>query len=126
MKLNIDCVRDVMLAVENAEYGERKNISALYEELEGKYTEEEIEYTCLKLNEGGKIEANLVSRMGGAPVGVKSVNDLTYDGHQFIDNIRKDSTWNIVKNKALKVGSFSIKAIASIAEKVVTDLIINS
>lgn len=126
MKLNIDCVRDVMLTLEEAEYGELTTISTLCKKLEDKYTEEEITYTCLKLDEGGLIDAMLVSMMNSSIKGVKAINDITFEGHQFLEDIRKNSTWNIIKDKALKIGSFSIKTLVAIAEKVIADLIINN
>lgn len=123
MKLNIDCVRDVLLTLEDAEFGDRTTIAALYEKLDNKYTEEEVEYTCLKLAEGGLIEAELVSIMGLALKGVKAVDDITYDGHQFIANIRQNTTWNKVKDVSKKVGASSINAVLQIASSLAKEAI---
>ena len=40
---------------------------------------------------------------------------LTWNGHQFLDNVRNDTVWNAVKEKAKQYGQFSIKTLASAA-----------
>ena len=123
MKLNIDCVRDVMLTLEEAEYGELTTISILCKKLEDKYTEEEITYTCLKLDEGGLIDAMLVSMMNSSMKGVKAINDITFEGHQFLNNIRDNKVWGKTKTVLSKVSSVSISFVSSIASQVLATLI---
>lgn len=123
MKLNIDCVRDVMLTLEEAEYGEPTTISTLCKKLEEKYTNEEITYTCLKLDEGGLIDAMLVPMAKSSMNGVKSINDITFEGHQFLNNIRDNKVWGKTKTILSKVSSVSISFVSSIASQVLANFI---
>lgn len=51
MRLDIDCVRDVLMAVEQKGFGQSYTISNLHDLLD--YSSDQIEYTCLKLSEAG-------------------------------------------------------------------------
>ena len=51
--------------------------------------------------------------------------DLTYTGHQFLADIRSESTWNKTKSIAKNVGSESLHALKDIAVSVVTSAIQN-
>ena len=48
MRLDIDCVRDVLMAVEQKGFGQSYTISNLHDLLD--YSSDQIEYTCLKLS----------------------------------------------------------------------------
>ena len=51
------------------------------------------------------------------------IHDLTPIGHEFAQNIRSDTVWNSVKDKASAIGSFSLKSLQAIAVNVVSSLI---
>ena len=51
--------------------------------------------------------------------------DLTYPGHQFLADVRSDTTWNKTKNIAKNVGSESLHVLKDIAVEVVTAAIQN-
>lgn len=120
--LNPDCVRDVLMAVEGCDYGERLTVKRLSEKLPD-YSEEELCYTCIKLEEGGYLKLMLIHMTGTQMPGIKQIGDLTYEGHEFLSNIRKDDIWSGVKTVASKVGSTSLSALGQIAANVVTELI---
>lgn len=115
MVLNPDCVRDVLLCVENCGFGERLNLIRLHERLPD-YTEEDLCYTCLKLEEGGYLD--LMTVQGKGTLLVKQINDLTYSGHEFLNTIREDGNWGKVKDVAKKAGVFSLKTLGEIAQEV--------
>ncbi len=50
MKLNLDCVRDILLTVENAKYEETLTFDKLHNLLPN-YTEEDLHYCLVKLDE---------------------------------------------------------------------------
>ncbi len=49
--------------------------------------------------------------------------DISPQAHEFINNIRTDGVWEKVKEKATKIGSFSIDALSKIAVSVISALI---
>lgn len=122
MKLNPDCVRDVLLAIEETELDEHISPATLHSSLP-QYSEEEIEYTCLMLDDGGYLHVMTVNLPMRSVPGVKSISSLTYAGHEFIANIRKDTVWSGVKDIATKIGTTSLPGLTQIAANVVTELI---
>lgn len=55
-------------------------------------------------------------------VGFKII-DITWDGHDFLNNIKEPSIWEATKNGAKKIGTTSASAIAFIAKEIVKNLI---
>lgn len=43
---------------------------------------------------------------------------LTWSGHELLDNVRNDTVWNAVKQKAKKFGGFSLSALANSAKAI--------
>lgn len=123
MKLDLDCMRDIMIFVEDINYGEYILTSSLKENLPNpNYSDNDISYTCLKLYEAGLIDG-MVTDYGGGFHYVKYINDITYKGHQFLADIHSDTVWNNIKEIASTVGSKSVPAIMQIASNVITALI---
>lgn len=114
MKLNLDCIRAVMLAVENKPLGETLSIREL--EACTHFPEDDVIYTCLKLEEAGFLDLLTVPIRGPLP-GIKSVGELSYAGHEFLNSIRSDDIWAKTKKHAKDLGSFSLPFVQSIALK---------
>lgn len=122
MRLNSDCVRDILLMVE-----EKVDYHRIFELEFGdslptklkKYSNEELLYHIRQCN-----LANLIIEPhffdGGKYV---TISDLSPDGHQFLANIRNDNIWGKVKKIAGVVGSNSLSAVTQIASNVITELI---
>ena len=123
MKLDLDCIRDILIAVEDIEYGKNLTISTLQEKIPN-YSENELQYHCLKLLEGGFLDAT-TNRYIRSHKQISKINDLTYEGHQFLSNIRSDTAWNKTKEVAKNIGVESLQAIKDIAVATVTALIQN-
>lgn len=118
MKLDMDCVRDVLLEMEAMEYGESLHINQLAEKPSlSKYSENEVQYTCLKLKEAGFIEALTIHALR-APLQIVDVSDITYAGHEFLNTIRENQNWEKVKTTAKKAGVYSLKGLLEISQKV--------
>lgn len=117
MVLDSDCVRDVLMTVERCEFGETLTLEALCQQV-NRHSKEEVWYTCLKLEEGGFLRLTLVPQMRQVLPGIKSIDDLTYQGHEFIAKIRDAQQWIAVKKGIKAVRNYSLSAISSIAEGV--------
>lgn len=123
MELNKECVRDVLLSCEELlkmdEEGYMNSLS--HEELElvlPNYKTEDIIYTVVKLKEAGFLDVKVTRASGNILVDVR-INDITFTGHEFLNDIRDDNNWKKVKEIAKSVGAFSINMIAQIAVGVI-------
>lgn len=123
MKLDHDCVRDILLAVEDCGFDERINLNTLEQKLPT-YPEEQLWYTCLKLEEGGYLELITVPMIRMPMPGIKQIKGLTYQGHEFLDSIREKKNWEKTKHVAQKAGVFSLKALSEIAKNVASAAVI--
>ena len=119
MRLNPDCIRDILLTVEDKSDGSSSvTIARNTDPRLDPYTAGEIYYHVRQC-----VEVNLLSGMKEDMLGNCTVRDLTPAGHEFIANIRKDTLWERTKETAKSVGSNSLKAIAQIASYVVAEVI---
>lgn len=122
LHLNPDCVRDILVTVEENEFGNSLSLSTLVELLPA-YTEDELTYACLKLNEGDLLDVLTVNAIGLTHPAIVEIKELTFYGHEFLDNIKSDNVWNKTKQVAKGVGSFSLQTIKDISTAVISDLI---
>jgi len=116
VKLDHDCVRDVLLTVEAATRGQLR-LPYLCRQLP-QYDEDALNYTCLKLSEGGYLDAEIHAVCGETFPALIWINSMTYQGHEFLDTIRDDTNWGRVKATAKKAGVFSMSALAEISQGV--------
>ena len=114
MKLNLDCVRDIMLAVEEAPLNQIITLKYLSEKT--KHNADDVYYSCMKLSETGYLKIKTVIFSGHAQPQIADINELTYRGHNSLDSIRSNSVWDKVKEtiKARGLAS-SIEVIGEIA-----------
>ena len=54
---------------------------------------------------------------------IKSIQDLTCSGHEFLISIRSETTWHKTKEAAKKAGNYSLTAISEIAKSVTVSVI---
>ena len=95
MKLNPDCIRDILLELEKLDLNESITIPELSNKLT-EYAKDEVIYNCLKLREANFIIAPTKQYVTGSMI--VSIMDITYEGHQFLSNIRSNNIWNKTKN----------------------------
>lgn len=118
MKLNPDCVRDVLLLTEN-ETGYCKYLMVSRRnclQLMPGYTEDEILYHITQCQNFNFIKAS-------DSLGAVTIMDLTPKGHAFLENIRDNDNWSATKKTASKVGSFSLDVLSNIAASISAALI---
>lgn len=122
MKLNPNCIRDILLTIENNNFGEYMTLIELNNKLSN-YTQDELHYCCLKLKEADFLELSTLRIVGYNVEQIKTINDLTFKGHEFLENIKNDNNWNKTKDIAKTVGSFSINTLKDISVSVISNLI---
>lgn len=121
MKLNPDCIRDLLLDIE-----ENTSIhkSVIYkfdlpqEDRLAKYTNEEVEYHLAQC----ELNDYLVGYRNYAGNSVE-VNYLSPAGHAFLADVRSDSVWQHTKAVAGKIGAWSLDTLSKIAVNVVSEII---
>lgn len=126
MKYNLDCARDILFLLEDKltispdlEF-DILSIQEIALDLT-KYEIQDIANTLIVLEEAGFIVASSLDANNA--LSEFAVSRITYDGYQFIENIRSVTVWNQTKSVCLKVGSFSISTISQIAVSIITSLI---
>lgn len=121
MKLNHECVRELMLLIE-----ESLNYSVYIDtkvvEIKG-FTTEEIVYTADKLLEAGYITANRHAYLGGDHIPQIDILSITWEGHKFLDTVRDNKVWKSTKSIISKFSSVSITMIENIASNVIVEII---
>ncbi|MCI9142793.1 MAG: DUF2513 domain-containing protein [Lachnospiraceae bacterium] len=138
MKLDLDCVRKVLLCVEN-NTGLRKFcffIDSGLEESEiiigntpapppdyQKKLLKEFDNDTLIYHVNYCIEAGLLTT--NQPLGTYRtvIEDLTPQGHSFLETIRDNNIWSGVKGIASKIGVKSLESVIQISSNVLTQLI---
>lgn len=127
MKLNIDCIRDIMLYLENTleiKYDEEnyeiiKSEISCMEIIEALsiYSPEDIWYSICILSSNDYIDA----------VGTEEftrdfrVTDITYTGHKFIESIKPQPIWNKTKSIISKIGTHTLKFVEDTAQKIAVE-----
>lgn len=122
MKLDPNCVRDILLELEKLPYQKSCTISDLGNVLSS-YQEDELSYSCFKLAEANYIDITSIQTIASSGPEIRSINDITFYGHEFLNNIRSDTVWDDVKAVGAKIGANSVSAFTQIASGVVTALI---
>ena len=126
MKLNYDCLRMVLTEIENFQSID-ENLKYQDMTLDDMikaipdFSKNDIAYVTLKAKEAGLIHANIMNADGRIYACIYT--SLTYDGHQFLDNVRNDNIWAKTKSIAKEIGCTSLKSLISISEKVISTII---
>ena len=110
MKLNPDCIRDILISVE-----EKTSLNDPIRFDPGKIPSTLTQYPDDVILYGGKTYWFL---NGGC-----MVQYLSPLGHQFLSDIRSDNNWTKTKEIAHTVGSESLSAIKDIATGVISSLV---
>lgn len=120
MKLDSECVRAILLETEKLAFEDELSFDELKSRLP-KFTEDQLAYTCIKLKEGELLKVATMD--ANNHTFVMSIYDLTYKGHEFLNNIHSESVWNTVKSIGSQIGATSVGALTQIAVDVVTVMI---
>ena len=116
MRLNHECVRQIMLLIEsdisyNQPLGKEELLS--HPKLQS-FTKEEILYAVLRLDEDNFIKCDIL-QADNSQIYHLSLSGLTRSGHEFLNNIRDNKVWAFVKQTASKTASASLPILAQLA-----------
>ena len=119
MKLDHDFVRNILLKVEDC--GRPVGIGKKeYDELmmDNHKSFEELAYTIQKLIEGNIVSSKIVWG-NNKPVYIMPTN-LTFQGHEYLDNIRDAKIWRKTKSMTSKFASVSIDIMSKVAAELIS------
>ena len=124
MKLNNDCIRDVLLYIEeNVNYKkeggaiipDRKSFYNIADALSLDYAKEDVYYTLTILREAHYIETSGEAMNDTGSITRGFVNRLTWEGHEFLDGVREETIWEVAKEGAEQVKVSSLSMLKEIA-----------
>ena len=122
-ELNFECIRDVLKYVRDYlglnDDGSHTEISwkQIYSDktLLAKYEDPNIiRYTLEKLLEAGYIRVSHYNKLPKGRINLFVIDDITWEGHNFLQNIENDTIWNNVKEKLKPMGNAAWSAISSV------------
>lgn len=122
MKLDIECVRDILITLEQqSDFVEMPvyNFSSLLPQ----YTINQIIYTCWRLYEGGYINLFLFQQPTSFKPCIRCIGDLTFKGHEFLADIKPKGNWEKLSTALKHGGSASFKTIANVAIDLGTEIL---
>lgn len=118
MRLNYDCIHDVLLAIsELNRYTSRESHYELHtvtkqEIIEhplvaGQYSYDDILYSIDQLFDMGFVEGYRIPPTHGE-LRMCGIDNIAPTGHEFLDDIKEPSVWEAVKAHAKKLGAISM------------------
>lgn len=106
-----DLIRAILLAIEADDRCEVLKLPDI-----AGYSDEAVHFHTRLLVEKGFLKTYFPDRAGRQPwVCIR----LTWEGYDFLDNIRDPAVWRSVKRASVKVGSWSIETLAAIAKTMI-------
>lgn len=121
MKLNPDCIRDLLLDIEAKSTFDNVVIYSEEEDepLFNKYGVDTIFYHIHQADYAGFFIGEVTYTLDLSAI----IIDLSPEAHEFLANIRQDTNWNKTKSIASKVGSFSLNVLKDISIEVISKVI---
>lgn len=134
MKLNLDCIREIMLCIED-NTGLRQSCCFIDTSLNDAMEfvgdiKEPLDYQSKLLEQYDNdeliyhlhycIEADLLTISDLSNPYMILIDDLTPKGHDFLAHIRPETTWQKAKKIAEPIGALTVNSITQIAANVVT------
>lgn len=133
MTLNYDCIRDVLLYLEDTLEYTDDQIAMTHKRLTindvatalSSYFKEDVQYTIEKLFEAGYIHIVDIKPDSQGYIVNGYIDDITWEGFNFLKYIREKSIWEATKEGATKVGAMSVSAISMISFEIVKAVVTN-
>lgn len=122
MRLNPDCIRDILLFVEENTDFENTDVDAsvLVESLI-EYDENTLFYHIIKMN-----SAKLFDNVEYCENELLYISSLSWTGHAYLDNIRDNNIWAKTKSAVGKLPSISLPILIQKAADIATMSLSNS
>nr|DAW40772.1 MAG TPA: Flagellin, PadR, transcription factor, DNA.8A [Caudoviricetes sp.] len=128
MKMNLDCIRDILLYVEEnliieisngtQEQSKELTLLTLCNDLKTKYTEGDIWYNAWILSDAKFLE---ITNINSNILRNNRIVSITYTGHQFLETIRPKTVWEQTKMIVTKAGSSALQFVASTAQMILAE-----
>ena len=121
MRLNMDCVRDILLACES--FGPEHTpvmVGDIASVCKNEWNTLDLKYTISRMCEGHLISGMTLNGDAELEQQVPAIFSITWDGHQFLEKIRDEKTWAKTKTALTAVRNYSLSAISAIAEGITT------
>lgn len=121
MKLNPECIRDILIAVEantDSENSMEFSKEVLTSPID-KYDYNTVLYHIRQCHKANLIDS--VTYYDNGEWGY--IGDLSPEGHRFIADVRSDTVWHKVLSICGKIGTTSLPAIVQISSNVITAII---
>lgn len=119
MKRDWDLIRAILIQAENAGTGQLLTP----EQITGGWDINSVVYQIRLLLDAGLIEGDVKDCCGGGPSWAM-IKRLTWNGHEFLDQIRSNQVWERVKATALEKGiDLTIDLTAKLAARFTKDLL---
>lgn len=132
MRINIDCLRDVLLyCISNLDYIENGYIwkcevvelKDIYKsENLRQYPKKDIMYSVLKLKESEYIKISCQQPKEATYINDCVIMDVTMKGHQFAETIKEPTVWEKTKSIANKVGNHTLHFLENLAHDVAVEI----
>lgn len=128
MKIDYNCIRDVLITLEehltledDLDYKEIPLMDFVQMKELSQHDEKQIAYCVYKLAEAQYIEAGRFHLSSMRTY--YSIRCITYKGHEFISNTVNPDVWKKTTSIAKKIGTTSISILSQIAINVISELI---
>lgn len=119
MKLDYDCIRYILITIENSD-NPRLLASSLSNET---YNVNTILYHIECLLDVHYLDVSKPISSLGSLYNDYFIFRITMHGHQFLDSIRNTDVWNKTKTTAKEVGATTLNSILKISETIIATLI---
>ena len=122
MKLNPECIRDLLLDIEKETDIRHEIVYDLSSEPSdslAKYSNDEIEYHLMQCHLNGF----LVNARFFDCCSKVAIDYLSPAGHRFLADIRSDTVWSRTTKVAEKIGTWSLDTLSKIAANVIAEII---
>ena len=124
MKLNPDCIRDILLYLEDNLRVKNNSFSFIsLETLQNnltQYSKEDIFYSVYNLREIHYIEGTFLGA-DNIKMYVCLIDNITYAGHQFLDTVKPETVWNKTKSIVKQAGIHTLEFIETIAHDIAVE-----
>ena len=118
MRLNPDCIRDILLYIEENTNSKKPYIVFKTICLALDYDADTIDYHIRKLD-----SANLFDDVAYGNNTISCISSLSWEGHSYIDNIRDPKVWKSIKKSTGKFASISMPILVQLAANHITKLL---
>lgn len=102
----------------------RLSIFSIINNIDG-YTKEDVQYTIEKLEEAKYIRFTNVTYDSQKYIINGYVDDITWDGFEFLNNVREKKIWKATKLGVKKIGAISISTLSMISTEIIKAIIAN-